>query len=81
MPTARLIAYLAAWVVAAVMMAVVAAILIVEVARLVGVAEPDTTSYRVVLNVSFLLVLGILVAVPFVFRKRFNRYEAPPPDA
>lgn len=81
MSTGRVIAYMAAWFVASVMIALVLAILVVEVLRLFGVAESGTTSYRVTLNLSFLVLLGALVAVPFVFRRRFNRYEPPPPDA
>ena len=53
MSTTRLIVYFAAWVAASLMMAVVAAVLVVEVVRLVGIAESGSTSYEVVLNVQF----------------------------
>jgi len=78
MSTLRVIAYFAAWVVASVMIAVVAAIIVVEVARLAGFAQSGTSTYRWVLNVTFFVVVVALVAVPFVFRDRFNRYEPPP---
>jgi hypothetical protein len=80
MSTTRLIVYFAAWVAASLMMAVVAAVLVVEVVRLVGIAESGSTSYEVVLNVTFLVTAIALIAVPFVFRARFNRYEPPPED-
>lgn len=81
MSTVRVIAYFAAWLVASVMIAVVAAIIVVEVVRLAGFAQSGTSSYRWVLNATFLVVLVGLVAVPFVFRDRFNRFEPPPPGA
>lgn len=81
MSTVRAITYFAAWFVASVMIAVVMAILAVEVARLAGIAESGTSTYRWVLNATFLMVLVSLVAVPFVFRSRFNRFEKPPPGA
>ncbi len=81
MSTAKVLVYLAGWFVASVMMAVVAAVLVVEVARLVGVAESGTSSYTIVLTTVFLLTLVALLAVPVVFRQRFNRYEPPPPNA
>ena len=80
MSTTRLIVYFTAWVAASLMMAVVAAVLVVEVVRLVGIAESGSTSYEVVLNVTFLVTAIALIAVPFVFRARFNRYEPPPED-
>lgn len=79
MSTWKLIAYFAAWVAAAGMIGVVIAILVVELARLVGLAESGSTSYDLILNGTFLVVFIALVAVPFVFRARFNRYEPPPP--
>lgn len=81
MSTVRVIAYFAAWLAASVMIAVVAAIIVVEVVRLLGFAESGTSTYRWVLNATFLVVLIGLVAVPFVFRERFNRFEPPPPGA
>ena len=81
MSTGRVIAYMAAWFVASVTIALVFAILVVEVLRVFGIAESGTASYRVALNLSFLVLLSVLIAVPFVFRRRFNRYEPPPPDA
>lgn len=80
MSTVKVLAYVAAWVVASVTMALVGAILLVEVLRLVGVAESGTSSYRIALTTGFLVIFIGLVAVPFVFRQRFNRYE-PPPNA
>ena len=81
MSTVRVIAYFAAWLVASVMIAVVSSIIVVEVVRLAGFAQSGTPTYRWVLNGTFLVVLVALVAVPFVFRDRFNRYEPPPPGA
>lgn len=80
MSTTRLIVYLAAWVAASIMMAVVAAVLVVEVVRLIGIAESGSASYRLVLNVTFLITAIVLIAIPFVLRARFNRYEPPPED-
>ncbi len=81
MSTGRVIAYMAAWFVASVTIALVLAILVVEALRVFGFAETGTASYRIVLNLSFLVLLGALIAIPFAFRRRFNRYEPPPPDA
>lgn len=78
MSTGKLVLYMTAWVVASVMIAVVIAILAVEVVRLFGGAESGSTGYAVVLNGVFLIVLVALLAIPFVFRRRFNAYEPPP---
>lgn len=80
MPTGKLIALMLGWVLASVMIAVVTAIVVVELLRLLGIAESGTSGYSVALNIVFGVVLAALVAVPFVLRRRFNAYE-PPPDA
>ena len=78
MPAWKLILLFVAWLLASVMIAVVMAILGTEVLRLVGIVESGESSYSVVLNVLFGVVLVVLVAVPFVFRRRFTSYEPPP---
>jgi hypothetical protein len=77
-PTGKLIALMLGWVLASVMIALVTAIVVVELLRLVGVAESGTSGYTVALNAVFGVVLAVLVAVPFLFRRRFNAYERPP---
>ena len=78
MPTWKLILLFVAWLLASVMIAVVIAILGTEVLRLVGIVESGESSYSVALNVLFGVVFVALVAVPFVFRRRFTSYEPPP---
>lgn len=78
MPTWKLILLFVAWLFASVMIAVVIAILGTEVLRLVGIVESGESSYSVALNVLFGVVFVALVAVPFVFRRRFTSYEPPP---
>ena len=78
MPTWKLILLFVAWLFASVMIAVVIAILGTEVLRLVGIVESGESSYSVALNVLLGVVFVALVAVPFVFRRRFTSYEPPP---
>lgn len=78
MPTGKLIALMLGWVLASVMIAVVTAIVVVEMVRLLGVVESGTSGYTLALNAVFGVVLAVLVAVPFLFRRRFNTYERPP---
>ncbi len=78
MPTWKLILLFVAWVFASVMIAVVIAILGTEVLRFVGIVESGEASYTVALNAVFGVVLVVLVAVPFVFRRRFTTHERPP---
>lgn len=78
MPTGKLIALMLGWVLASVMIALVTAIVVVEVLRLLGIAESGTSGYTLALNAVFGVVLAVLVAVPFLFRRRFNTYERPP---
>jgi hypothetical protein len=73
MSTARIIGLLIAWVLASVMIAVVTAIVATEVLRLFGLIEIGESTYAIALNVVFVVVLVVLVAVPFVFRNRFER--------
>ena len=78
MPTWKLILLFVAWVFASVMIAVVTAILATEILRAVGIVESGESSYTVALNAVFGVVLVVLVAVPFVFRRRFTSYAPPP---
>ena len=80
MPTWKLLLLFAGWILASVMIAVVTAIVITEVLAVVGVVESGESSYSISLNVVFLVTLLALVAVPFVFRRRFEAVE-PPPEA
>jgi membrane protein YdbS with pleckstrin-like domain len=77
-PTGKLIALMLGWVLASVMIALVTAIVVVEVLRLLGIAESGKSGYTLALNAVFGVVLAVLVAVPFLFRRRFNTYERPP---
>jgi hypothetical protein len=60
-----------AWVLASVMMAVVTAIIVTEILRAIGIVDSGSSSYSIAINLTFVLVFVALVAVPFVFRKRF----------
>lgn len=73
MSTARVIGLLIAWTLASIMIAVVTAIVVTEVLRLLGLVETGESSYSIAINTVFVIVLVVLVAVPFVFRKRFER--------
>ena len=73
MSTARVIGLLIAWTLASIMIAVVTAIVATEVLRLVGLVETGESSYSIAINTVFVIVLVVLVAVPFVFRRRFER--------
>jgi hypothetical protein len=78
MPAWKLILLFVAWLLASVMIAVVTAIIATEVLKAVGIVESDGASYTVALNAVAGVVLVVLVAVPFVFRRRFTSYEPPP---
>lgn len=73
MSTPRIIGLLIAWILASVTIAVVTAIVATEVLRLLGLVETGEPSYGIALNVVFVVVLVVLVAVPFVFRSRFGQ--------
>lgn len=71
MSTGKLIVMSIAWVLASLTMGVVVAVLVTEILRLVGIVETGSSGYSLSLNVVTFSVFAILVAVPFVFRKRF----------
>lgn len=73
MSTARVIGLLIAWTLASIMIAVVTAIVATEVLHLLGLVETGESSYSIAINTVFVIVLVALVAVPFVFRNRFER--------
>jgi hypothetical protein len=70
-PTPKVIAMFVAWVLASVMMAVVTAIIVTEILRAIGIVDSGSSSYSIAINLTFVLVFAALVAVPFVFRRRF----------
>lgn len=74
MSTSRVIFLLIAWTLASVMIAVVTAIVATEVLRLFGLVDTGESSYSIAINTVFAVVLVALIAVPFVFRKRFERF-------
>jgi hypothetical protein len=53
---------------------VVTAAVVAEALRLIGVVDTDS-GYPIALNVTFGVVFVALVAVPFVFRRRFSSRE------
>ena len=78
MPTWKLLLMFVGWILASVMMAVVTAIVVTELLLLLGFVDQGESSYSVSLNVVFVVTLIALVAVPFVFRRRFDAVEPPP---
>lgn len=72
MSNSKLIWYSIGWFLASVMIGVVTSIVVTEMLSLTPWVETGESSYRVTLNVVFLLVVVVLVAVPFVFRDRFR---------
>lgn len=72
MSNSKLIWYSIGWFLASVMIGVVTSIVVTEMLSLTPWVETGESSYRVTLNVVFLVVVVILVAVPFVFRDRFR---------
>jgi len=75
MSTAKLLLMVLAWVLASVMISVATAVVVTEIFRAVGLVESGATSYTVSINAVFVIVLGALLAVPFVFRRRFTTKE------
>jgi hypothetical protein len=73
MSTARVVGLMIAWILASVMIAVVTAIVATEVLRVLGFVETGEPSYATAINVVFGVTLIALIAVPFVFRRRFGR--------
>ncbi len=76
MSTSKLIFLSIAWVLASLTMGVVVAVFVTEALRFVGIVETGSSGYSLSLNVITFSVFAILVAVPFVFRKRFTGTEA-----
>ena len=76
MSTGKLIALSVAWLLASLTMGVVTAIFMTEILRLSGIVETGSSGYSLSLNVITFSVFGILVAVPFAFRKRFTGNDA-----
>lgn len=72
MSNGKLIWYSVGWFLACVMVGVVTSIVVTEMLSLTPWVETGESSYRVTLNVVFLVVVVALMAVPFVFRDRFS---------
>ena len=79
MSNSRLIWYSIGWFLASVMIAVVGAIVVTEILSVTPLVDTGESSYRLTLNLVFLIVLIGLIAVPFVFKERF-RLPTPPED-
>ncbi len=76
MSTGKFIALSVAWVLASLTMGVVVAVFLTEILRLVGIVESGSPGYSTSLNVVTFGTFIALVAVPFIFRKRFNDKDA-----
>jgi len=76
MSTGKLILLSIAWVLASLTMGVVVAVIVTEVLRLAGIVETGSPGYSLSLNIVTFSVFVVLVAVPFVFRKRFTGDDA-----
>ena len=71
--------YSIGWFLASVMIAVVGAIVVTEILSVTPLVDTGESSYRLTLNLVFLIVLIGLIAVPFVFKERV-RLPTPPED-
>jgi len=75
MSTGKFIVLSVAWVLASLTMGVVTAVFVTEILRLIGVVETGSSGYSLSLNIITFAVFAVLVAVPFLFRKRFAGKE------
>jgi hypothetical protein len=76
MSTGKLILLSVAWVLASLTMGVVVGVFVTEILRLAGLVETGSSGYSLSLNVVTFGVFILLVAVPFVFRRRFVEKDA-----
>ncbi len=76
MSTGKLIVFSVAWILASLTMGVVVGVLVTEILRLVGVVETGSSGYSLSLNVVTFSTFVALLAVPFVFRRRFTGGDA-----
>ncbi len=76
MSTGKFIALSIAWVLASLTMGVVTAVFVTEILRLLGIVESGSPGYSTSLNIVTFGTFAALVAVPFVFRKRFTDRDA-----
>ena len=71
MSTGKLVAFFIAWIFASMTIAVVTAVVFTEILALLGLVDAGSDAYDITLNIATFATFGVLVAVPFVFRKRF----------
>lgn len=68
--------FIVGWTLASMAIGVVTAIVGTEVLRVVGIVETGTPGYNLSLNIITFTTFVVLVAVPFIFRKRFMSEES-----
>ncbi len=76
MSTGKLILFIVGWTLASMAIGVVTAIVGTEILKVVGIVETGTPGYNLSLNVITFTTFVVLVAIPFVFRKRFVSGES-----